>query len=107
MSILELSSNDNFDELIKNKLVLVYFSAPWCMPCKSILPIIEDIDNSEEYKERLFIIKINIDKFPKLPARYRVRSVPSIIILKNEKSIDSIIGFITKDKIYKVLNKVL
>ena len=65
---------------------IVDFTAEWCGPCKQIGPILEEI--SEEKKELINIVKINIDENPETPQKYGVRGIPTLIFFKNGKLID-------------------
>ena len=80
-----LTSNDNFNELIKNGDILVDFYAEWCGPCKMLAPILEKIDFVE-------VIKINVDEFHELAQEYGVMSIPTLIAFRNGEIINKVIG---------------
>ena len=92
------STNDStFDQDIKsssNILVIVDFWAEWCGPCKQIGPILEQI--SEEKKGTVKIFKLNIDENPKIPQKYTVRGIPTLMLFKGEKLIDTKVGSLPK-----------
>ncbi|WP_299363582.1 thioredoxin [Winogradskyella sp.] len=70
-----------FSELTSsNKPVLVDFFAEWCGPCKTMLPILQDV--KAELKEEVSIIKINVDKNQRLASNYNIRSIPTLILFK-------------------------
>jgi thioredoxin 1 len=72
----------NFNDLIKSdKPTLVDFSAEWCGPCKMMAPILEEVKSA--LGEKVRILKIDIDKNPRIAETYQVRSVPTLIIFKN------------------------
>ena len=94
-------TNENFSELISNGVVLVDFFATWCGPCKMLSPILEEI-STEQLK--MNIIKIDIDENEKLCKQYGIMSVPTLILFKDGKMIDSKIGYCTKDELLEWIN---
>ena len=90
------TTDHNFtnDILIPNTLVLVDFWAEWCVPCKQIGPILEEI--SQEKKDTLKIIKLNIDENPETPQKYGVRGIPTLMLFKDGKLIDTKVGSLPK-----------
>lgn len=87
--------NENFDELIKDKVVVDFF-ATWCGPCKMLGPVFEEVSN--EVKDIKFI-KVDIDKHEDLCRKYKVMSVPTLILFDNGKELKRSIGFIPKDRL--------
>ena len=91
------STNDStFDQDIKssNIPVVVDFWAEWCGPCKQIGPILEEI--SEEKKSTVRILKLNIDEHPEIPHKYNVRRIPTLMLFKAGKLIDTKVGSLPK-----------
>lgn len=75
------TENKSFSELINNeKPVLVDFTAVWCGPCKTMAPILKEVKDA--MKDELTIIKVDIDKNPKVAAAYQVQSVPTLLLFK-------------------------
>jgi len=97
-------SDDTFDkDVLKNdKSVLVDFYADWCGPCKMVAPILEEI--SDEMKDKLVIAKHNIDDNPNVPTRYGVRGIPTMLLFKDGKLVDTKVGAIPKKNIKEWLN---
>jgi thioredoxin 1 len=94
---MELNINDgNFaQEVLKESLpVLVDFWAPWCGPCLRLAPVIEKI--AEDYKGKLKVCKLNVDDAPETAASYEVMSIPTLVIFKNGKVADKIVGALPK-----------
>jgi thioredoxin 1 len=103
-----ITVNDtNFEEkVLKSSIpVLVDFWAPWCGPCLAIAPALEEL--AKDYKGKLTIAKLNVDDNPNTPAVYGVRSIPYLVLLKNGKIVDSIVGAVPKTKLSMMLDKSL
>ena len=92
-------TKDNFEKEITNseKLALVDFWAPWCMPCKIITPTLEEI--AKELKDDLKVCKINVDNNPDIATEMSVLNIPTLILFKNGKEVSRIIGVNSKDAI--------
>ena len=90
-------TDSNFDEEIKNSQVpiLVDFWAEWCGPCKQIGPILEDI--GEEKKDKHKILKLNIDENPQTPQKFGVRGIPTLMLFKEGKLVDTKVGSLPKN----------
>ncbi len=91
-------TDEEFSQIINNshKLVVVDFFAEWCMPCLMLAPIIEDL--AEHMKDVKFV-KINVDDNQNLAGKYKVSSIPCLVIFKNGKEVDRIIGAHSSDVI--------
>ncbi len=99
--------DENFEaEVIRSSVpVLVDFWAPWCGPCKSIAPIIEEV--AQEYEGRLKVAKLNVDDNPVTPSRYGVRGIPNLIILKGGAVKEQIVGAVPKGRLVDAIEKVV
>ena len=85
--------------------VLVDFWAPWCGPCVAIGPTLEGL--AEEFKGRITVAKMNVDENANVPAQFGVRSIPYIVLMKNGKQVDSVVGAVPKAKLLDMINKAL
>lgn len=83
--------------------VLVDFWAEWCGPCKALGPKLEEI--AGELKDTIKIAKMNVDENPAAPAKYGVRGIPTMILFKNGKEVDQIVGNHPKENILAMLKK--
>ena len=92
-----LENKGQFFEIISNK-VLVDFYADWCGPCRMLAPILENIDSVD-------ILKVNVDSFPDLAAKYGVMSIPTLILFENGKELKKEIGFKNLDEIKKMIEE--
>ena len=90
------TTDDDFEKevLASKKLVLVDFWAEWCGPCKQIAPILDELSN--ELKDTLKVIKVNIDDNPETPTKYGVRSIPTLILFKDGKVFSTKVGALPK-----------
>ena len=97
----------NFDaEVLKSTVpVLVDFWAPWCGPCKSIAPIVEEL--AVEYEGKLKVTKLNVDDHPATASRYGIRGIPNLIILKAGAVQEQIVGAVPKAKLVSAIEKAL
>ena len=99
--------DDEFDnEVLKAKgLVLVDFWAEWCGPCRQLLPIVEEISN--EMTGSVQIYKMNVDEAPETPATFGLRSIPSLLLFKDGKLLDTKSGFNPKATLVDWINSYL
>jgi thioredoxin 1 len=100
-------TDSTFDEVVlkADNPVLVDFWATWCRPCQMVAPILEDL--SKEYSEKLTIAKLDVDQNQQTAQRYRVMSIPTMIIFKQGKPVANIVGFKPKDQLKKQLDAAL
>lgn len=87
--VIELTGS-SYDDAVKSGVVLVDFWAPWCGPCKMQTPILEKV--AAAVGDKAVIGKVNVDENPELAAKYGIRSIPTIILLKDGESKQQLIG---------------
>ncbi len=100
-------SDGNFDSevLQADGPVLVDFWAPWCGPCKSIAPVLEEL--AGEFEGKVKIVKMNVDDNPNTPGKFEVRGIPNLILFKAGEVVDQIVCAVPKDQLVTALNKVV
>lgn len=84
-------NTQEFNELMNEKAVLVDFFATWCGPCKMLSPVLEDV--AEKMKDKVTIVKVDVDRSPDLAAKFGVMSVPTMIMFKNGRQVDAFSGY--------------
>lgn len=97
-------TDSNFNEQVVNSELpaLVDFWAEWCAPCKSIAPIVEEL--AGEYQSKVRIGKLNVDENPKTATQYGVRGIPTLLLFKEGKVINQMVGVKSKTEIQKNLD---
>ena len=92
-----LENVSDFENLIKEGDVLVDFFATWCGPCKMLIPIFQSL--SKEMSDKVYFAKVDIDRSLEITQEYKIVSISTMIIFKNGKEVERIVGFIPKDQI--------
>jgi thioredoxin 1 len=109
-----MASNDvvtlqdsTFDqEVLKSDIpVLVDFWAVWCGPCKAIAPAVEEL--AKQYKGKVKIAKMDVDEHQQVPQQYGIRSIPTLLVFKGGRVVDTIVGAVPKSKLEDSLKKVV
>jgi len=100
-------SDDSFElDVIKSATpVLVDFWASWCAPCKAISPVVDAL--ATEYDGKVKIAKLNVDENPATPGKFGVRGIPTLILFKDGKVVDQVVGAVPKNQLEALLKKAL
>lgn len=95
---------ENFDSVVNGSLpVLVDFWAPWCGPCRSLSPIVDEV--ADELAGKITVAKCNVDDNQDLAMKFGVMSIPTLIVFKNGKEIDRSVGALPKARLQALLEK--
>ena len=95
---------ENFDSVVNDSLpVLVDFWAPWCGPCRSLSPIVDEV--ADELAGKLAVAKCHVDDNQDLAMKYGVMSIPTLIVFKNGEEIDRSVGALPKTRLQALLEK--
>ena len=81
--------------------VLVDFWAEWCMPCRTLAPIVDAV--AQKFEGKLKVGKINVDEHIGVPTQYGIRSLPTLLLLKNGKVAEQRVGLVNKDALVKLV----
>jgi thioredoxin 1 len=105
MSLVENITDQKFEEVTRQGVVLVDFWAPWCAPCKAISPILDEVASEKSDYVRIF--KINVDENPLTPQKFAVRGIPTLMLFKNGEHTETKVGSITKKELTMLIDKYL
>jgi len=105
-SLFQVSDKNFTAEVLQSDIpVLVDFWATWCGPCRAISPIVEEL--AKEFLGRVKITKLNVDENPSIPSQYGVRGIPALILFKEGKVLDQIVGSVPKARLKALIEKAL
>jgi thioredoxin 1 len=93
----------NFQQSTKGRIALVDFWAEWCMPCKMMTPVLNEVAN--EVSENVKVCKVNVDNQKSLTTKFSVQSIPTLVLLKNGKEIDRFVGVKPKGFLLEKISK--
>lgn len=103
MAIVHVSDQSFAADVEGTGTVLVDFWAPWCNPCKMIAPVLEEIN--QEIGDKLQIAKVNVDENPSSAAKYGIMGIPTLLLFKDGKPVEKIVGFQPKENLMSAINK--
>ncbi|HHT10808.1 MAG TPA: thioredoxin [Atribacter sp.] len=105
-SVIELNkANFDVEVLQSTTPVLVDFWASWCMPCRMMAPVVEEI--AHDMKDKIKVGKLNTDDSGEIAARYGISAIPTLIVFNGGKEVDRIIGYVAKKAIETKINNIL
>lgn len=106
MAELDINEQNFEQEVVSSDVpVLLDFWAPWCGPCKMLMPVVEEL--AKEYDGKIKVGKVNTDENMSLSSKFQITSIPCLIIFKNGKPINKMVGFRPKNDIKKEIDNVL
>ena len=101
MSAININKNNFQNEIMDSeKTVLLDFGAPWCAPCRMVVPIIEEIAGE---RPDIKVGKINVDEQPELASKFGIMSIPTLVVMKNGKIVQRVSGARPKEAILEML----
>lgn len=104
-SAIKVLNDMNFNAQVKSGVTLVDFWASWCMPCKMMAPILNEV--AEEIGSSAKIAKLDVESCKGSPAKYRVRNIPTLVLFKNGKEINRFVGAKTKGFLLQEIRKAI
>ncbi len=99
---IKILNDKNFSHQIGKGVSLIDFWASWCMPCKMMVPVLNEL--AEEVDDSVSICKVNIEEYQSIAQKHSVRNIPTILIFKNGKEVDRVVGVKSKDFLLNKLN---
>ena len=98
-------TDETFDQVVlkSEKPFVQRFTAEWCGPCKMIAPILDTI--ATQYKDKIRVVKLNIDENPKTPPKFNIRGIPTLLLFKDGELKETIVGLETKERLTQYISK--
>jgi thioredoxin 1 len=100
-------TDTNFDRTVlkADKPVLVDFWATWCKPCQMVAPILDEL--AKEYDGRVNFVKLDVDQNPKTATKYKVMSIPTLLVFRKGQPVSHLVGFRPKNELKRILDTAL
>ena len=99
----KIATNTNFDELLQEeKLVIVDFWATWCVPCRMLSPLLDEVE--AEMADKVEVVKVNVDDADEIAMRFRIMSIPTLLFFKNGQMVDRSVGAMPKSALVDKIN---
>ena len=106
MTVKNLILNNYEEEVVKSNVpVIIDFYADWCGPCQMMKPVFEEV--SKEFEGKLNFLKLDTQTEEGLAMKFEIQGIPSLLILKNEKEIGRIVGFMNSEMLKNKINEIL
>ena len=102
--ITHISDTTFEEEVLKNELpVLVDFWASWCAPCHMIIPALEYL--AQTYKDKIEVKRLNVDENTKIPSKFNIMSIPTLLLFKEGEVKETIVGALPQEKIVEIISR--
>ena len=101
--LIEQLTEQNFNNKIKKGVVLVDFWADWCMPCRMMAPILNEVAEATEGEASVY--KLNVDEYQQVAAKFGIRNIPTMILFKDGKEFERLVGMKTKESLLSSIEK--
>ena len=99
-------TNENYDQIVNSSVpAVIDFCAEWCGPCRAIAPAVDAL--AAEYEGRVNVCKCNVDNYDAISSKYGVRSIPTLVFIKNGQTVDRHVGLASKSDLEEKIKKLL
>lgn len=99
---IKILTEKSFQHQIRKGISLVDFWASWCIPCKVMSPVLNDV--AEEMEDRVNICKLNVEQYPQFASRYKIKGIPTLLLFRDGKEVNRFVGVKSKEFLLKQIN---